>query len=148
MNRIIRKRTGTNPKRRLSLATAVASAVVVAGGVILPATAATAAPTSGTSVGTMTPGHKDKHHKNYCWSKHHNKHNKHKKNKKYFCWSKHHKFYWDEHYKCYYVVKHHHKWYFWDSYNDYHYWEKKHHKDHWNTKDKDHWKDEHEVEKT
>ncbi|MGW7527402.1 hypothetical protein [Streptomyces sp. NPDC054783] len=67
INRFNRKHDDARPKRRLGgLATAVASAVVVAGGVMLPVAAATAAPMHQTSAVTMTPRHD--HHDGDYWS--------------------------------------------------------------------------------
>ncbi|MFM9373804.1 hypothetical protein [Streptomyces sp. Da 82-17] len=55
-------RNNSRPKRQLGLATAVVSAAVIAGGITLPATAATAAPitpTSGTTLAAGTPAEAD-----------------------------------------------------------------------------------------
>ncbi|MEU6511955.1 MULTISPECIES: hypothetical protein [unclassified Streptomyces] len=69
ITRIIRKDDDSRaerPRRRLGLATAVASAVVVAGGVMVPAVAASAAPMHQPAAVTMAPRH-DHHHDGDDW---------------------------------------------------------------------------------
>lgn len=103
MNSATRTRENVRSKRRLGLTMAAVSAAVVTGGVILPATAATAAPMSSEPVAAVAPQakgkdkdgdegrgedkrknknkHKNKHKKNYCWSDDHKERFKDRKGK-------------------------------------------------------------------
>ncbi|MGW2646374.1 hypothetical protein ACWC2T_15985 [Streptomyces sp. NPDC001393] len=71
ITRVFRNHDDSRAKRRLGLATAAVSAAVVAGGVMLPAVTASAAPMHPVSAVTMAPRH-DHHDRDY-WD-HHDRH--------------------------------------------------------------------------
>jgi hypothetical protein len=94
ITRVTRKHDDSRSRRRLAgLATAVASAAVVAGGVMLPAAAATAAPMHPASAVSMTPRHD--HHDGDYWDNHDGDHWEH---------HDHWHYYWDHDHHCYYWV--------------------------------------------
>ncbi|MER5513638.1 hypothetical protein [Streptomyces sp. NPDC002763] len=127
------------PKRRLGAAAVLASAVAVAGGVVLPAAVATAAPMPKAPV---AGAHLSKELKKNCGKK---PPARHMQGRVYSCWSNGKQYHWDEKYHCYYylvdshryywdwdrdcyyVVQNHHK-YYWDHHHDCYYVVHKHHK--------------------
>ncbi|MFG3012116.1 hypothetical protein ACGFZB_16925, partial [Streptomyces cinerochromogenes] len=101
MIRSIRKQNRVPSSRALALATLTASAAF-AGGVVIPAGAALAAPMPDSAVVASAPG-KGHHHKHLCTDK--KWHKKHYKDSKYSCWYQNKQFFWDKQHKVFFVEK-------------------------------------------